>query len=174
MLETQSRLSIARLMVVVSIVAIDCGILRAAWDNFIEIAVIFLPTLNFMVLGFSKMWQSPKSRPFWIGFEVAATSLIGVIWLLIWIAPMFISYPAEWLSDNRWIYLSDKKVHSAIIAVLYLTWIAIFYALPQLLAAWFVGWLSARYRFVIERRPRAADAQVGVDVDLANGRLIEC
>ncbi len=60
------RFSIGCLMVTISILAADCGLLRAVWGTTytIELAIVSLPILNTMLLGLPKAETRPRSSTF--------------------------------------------------------------------------------------------------------------
>jgi hypothetical protein len=162
--------SIARLMVIVSIIAAESGSMRALSGNhFFELAIFVLPLLNFMALGIPKLRPGHPAWLFWVGFEVVGAILIGLIFFLGWYAPLFLFHPVISLQESGWIPQSVNESPEQLAVVV--VGVVAMYALPQLLAAVLAGWLWSRYQIV--RRPRATDVPAEPEVDLARGQEIE-
>ena len=143
------RLSILHLMWIISLVAIDCGLLRASWDSYFFASLIMtLPILNIMLLAIPKLRRGQVSRLFWIAFDAIGVILLGLIFFLNWYDRYIVLDPMLWLINKGWISAGNDPTSLAIEC----TCVVAIYAPPQFLLAWLGGCLNARYRVVIERR----------------------
>jgi hypothetical protein len=149
------RFSIGRLMAIVSMVAIDCGLLRASYGKgfYFPLFLMTLPMLNIMILQMTKLRRGDTGRTFWIGFDLIGFTFVGVLCFLCWFDDEALLYPVLWLFSRGWLSensAANLAITCGVVAVLYTT--------PQLLTAWLFGWLNQRYRVVIERRPNPVDS----------------
>ena len=142
--------SIATLMTVILALALDFALLRSMRDPALFVIIMILPMLNLLLLGFPSLIFVRAARPFWKGFMVVGWTTVGLILFLAWYDLDRLLHPMLWLYRNKWVSqdgpAESAKTYACVFAI---------YAVPQMLATTFSGWLSARYRVVIERR--AAD-----------------
>jgi uncharacterized membrane protein len=167
----KKRFSIGFLMAIVFFVATDFAIVRAFWGadyHLISIALASLPMLNLLLLVLPKLRRTETSRMFWLGFEAIGWLMMILVVLVGWFEGNSFFSPIGWVAQFD--LFPSRSIRQTVLLV---TFTVLFYNTPQVLAAMIGGRLSARYRVIIERRPRSDDAQVGGDVDLANGRPID-
>ena len=151
---SMKRFSIALLMTVVLLVAVDIAILKASWNAPAPagaIAVITLPMVNLLVSCARRARKGQASRSFWLGFEAAGWSMVMLIASCSWMSPGFYLFPLSWLADRNGPITLVELVFFIYFAV-------VAYTIPQILVATLAGRLVARYRVVIERRqPSSSD-----------------
>ena len=135
-------------MMVVSIIALECGFLRATWHT--RHASFILMTLllsNLMLLTAPRLRRGHHFRAFWIGFDLAGLTCFGLILILQEYALEVLFRPIIWMMQQGWISESTP-LNLAILCVV----VVVLYNPPQLLFCGLVGWLNGRYRVRIERR----------------------
>lgn len=148
----RARFSIGGLMGVVFLVALDLAIVRAFWDGdgpAFAVTVTTLPMINLLLLALPRL-RRREARPYWVGFEVAGWSVVllavflGTFHQLLFFRPMF------WVDRLELFAAAPSFEIPFIVAIA-----VVLYTTPKALAAAIGGWLVARYRVVIERRPAA-------------------
>ena len=142
--ENRLRFSIAGLMHFVLVGAIDFALFQHCFMNY-----VILPLVTLLLLGLPRLRRGQRARPFWGGFEVIGWPMLGLSYLLYQCYLRFdaldvLVYPAGWLERSGFLARYGWPAgYACAIAI---------YGGPQLLAATFAGWLSARYR-VVRRWP---------------------
>lgn len=139
-----SRFSIRFLMVVVLLVAADFGIVRGLWGSPFPpgVALAVIPMANLLILA----WPKSPARRFWVGFE-----LVG--WIVI-LTIVWLGFYGRQVLFAPMIRLEGMKIvprESENLPLLIAEFIVI-YTVPQVLLAWFGGWLSSRYKILFGRR----------------------
>ena len=145
------RFSIALLMKIVFLVAVDIALVRASWNVPGYLSVIFvitLPMMNLLLLCLRRARRGQDARPFWLGFEAGGWGMVLLVSSFTSMFPEFFLFPLNWLRDHIYSPQSPVKL------VILITFAVVAYTIPQLLVATLVGRLSTRYRVVvaIERR----------------------
>jgi hypothetical protein len=149
------RFSIAWLMTIVLFLAVDIGLVRAAYGrNFAGRSsgylAIVLPMVNVLLMVFPRVNRSHPNRWFWRGFELVGWVVIlilgfmdrkakGTLFIPYWWYRSFQLYPPESVTDLMIVYSS----------------FVVLYTPPQLLLAWLGGRIvdfPFKYRIRIDRR----------------------
>jgi hypothetical protein len=154
----QPRFSIGLLMMVVLLVGADFAAVRALWDSpgpGVAVALATLPTVNLLLVVLPRL-RRRAARPFWAGFEVAGWAAVIAAAILGWSHEQEFFAPIEWVDQS----IPFPRGWTANIAIV-VAFVVVFYTIPLALAAAAGGWLSSRYRLVIERRPSATSESAG-------------
>lgn len=156
------RFSIAGLMALTALMALDCLAVRAAWhSNEIRVILLFfvgLPWLNVLVLGLAtlrKRWRSREPLAFLVGFMVVGWLLLALDVVVILDRGSDLEAPFNALTAPL-----DPLVELVFPAGLAIA-LGIVMAvatLPQLIVAIVGGALNRRYRLRVERREPAQAA----------------
>ena len=138
-----------RLMVVIVLVAVNFVIVGGMQNSQIDIGIAFatLPMANILILAAPGAWGGNATRRFWIGFEVAG-------WLMtVLFGYLSYSHGAAFFRPANSVY-TWNTIKSAYMRHTYLLIIdLIFYTPPQILIAWLVGWVLAKYQSRLEPTP---------------------
>jgi hypothetical protein len=148
------RMSIATWMLVIVVVALNCVIWRS---NFGLSAIVYLPMLDLLAFGLWRWGLRAKQPHFWIAFEIVGWPMLGLVLLGWWYDREYVDRsiffrPIFWLEANGWISEDDGD-GPVKLTVAYLV-AGVLYLVPPVLPAICAGWLSSRFRIVIEPRPR--------------------
>jgi hypothetical protein len=148
MIQTR-RFSIGLLMAVIFFVAADFAIVRALWgtNEPLIVAIITLPMINLLLMVLPGARRGRDLRPFWLGFEAAGWMMVVLFASLASFFEDAFLYPIEWI-DMHDSLLSGSPTEFAFL----ISSSVVIYTIPQVLAAMVGGWLSSRYRVVIQRR----------------------
>ena len=151
----KSRFSIATLMIVILVVAVDFGLGKLVWPNWGKEVLMVLPMINLLLFCLPRLRRGRKGRCFWVGFEGVGWAMMGSILLMIWLRfepVIYLFYAAFWTVSKLPI---DKAGNAAdMVAIGFFIPISL---IPLVLVASIGGWLSNRYRVVIERRPEGVE-----------------
>jgi hypothetical protein len=152
------RFSIASIMAIVVIAAIDFAAIRALDGTSAEwaglIAFGSLPMASILVIGIPSLvkgfWGRGKFHPFLIGFEVVGWTVLLAYTGASMLFPSFIN---ETLSKGMGA-LGIAESPDPVWQVWMILAVVLFLLLPQLVAALIGGWLNQRFqiRIIIERR----------------------
>lgn len=156
------RFSIADLMALTILIALDCLAVRAAWhSNDNRVILIFfgaLPLLNILVVGLPILGKKSRRREavsFLVGFQVAgwllfSMDLVAILAFSEGSIVLFgrLTKPLESLTEAMF------PVGLAIAIAVVMAMMTI----PQLVVAYVAGALNRRYRIRIERRVPATSA----------------
>ena len=132
------RFTVRSLMVIVVLVAVDFVIVRHMSEapRDVGIAFVTLPMANALILVAPRAWGG-ATRRFWVGFEIAG-----------WLMVLLFGYLSH--SHGATFFRPANSVHPwATIQNIYIRNIYLFsvdcvvYTPPQVLVAWFVGWMFA-------------------------------
>jgi hypothetical protein len=143
------RFSIADVMMLVLVVAVDCALVEFHFMNY-----LLLPEVSLLVFGLAKIGRGRASRLFWRGFEVAGWVALGLS-LIVYQCYLrfdsfdFLVFPATWLERSGLFSRYGPAFGYACALTIY--------AGPQLAIATVAGCLTARYR-VVRRFPHAVEA----------------
>jgi hypothetical protein len=150
------RFSIAGLMALTALIALDCLATRTAWDvDDIRVAMLYfgeLPWLNVLLIGLTVLrGRQRRGEPaaFFVGFEAVGWAVLLLSVILIFAFPLVCDAVIEGLNQR----LAPLMI--AMPPVGYVAGLAIAMttlALPQLIAAVAGGLLHRRYPVRIERR----------------------
>ena len=135
-------------MLVVVLVAVDFVIVRHMLEapRDIGIAFVTLPMANALILVAPRAWSGGATRRFWIGFEIAGWLMVLLFGYLSHSHGATFFRPAN--SVYPWITIKNFYFQHIYLFSIDL----VFYTPPQILVAWFVGWIIARLN---QRGPEA-------------------
>ena len=140
--------STATLMVVILFVASNCAFIRTVWVIDPIIVFMFLPMIDVLFFGFTRLGRRPHARNFWVGFEVVGWGMIGLLLGVCLFQDGLIIALLSWHGNH------SRNPNSGMAGVvIFCTSLSVLFTTPPLVAATCAGWLAARYRLVIERRP---------------------
>jgi hypothetical protein len=148
-------------MLVILILAVNLAVLRAVYGLKLGFSILMvLPTINFLLFGLLRIGRGRADRPFWVGFDVAGSLMVVLLFLLDWgyyrFDWDFFIFPLVWLRLNNW----TSEVGPGEPAITY-GFCFLIYTVPQLLAALIAGGLSARYRIVRRHPPPVERREAG-------------
>ena len=153
------RFSIAEVMALTAVAALDCLMIRYANGSPNEAVILFffagLPWLNVLVIGFTILWGKWRRReplPFLLGFLAVGWALFSITLALIAFSPEECMAAVQWASRPLEPLAEMAPPFGIVIAV------GIFMAIltiPQGIVAIVGGMLCRRYRLRIERRERS-------------------
>lgn len=136
-------------MSVVLLVAVDFAIVRALWDTNgpqVGIAIFTLPMVSLLTLALPHLRANHAARPFWLGFELIGGTMVAFVAFVAWFHPHTFFWPMSLIERNIPQWHEEARLGLSI------TCGVLLYTTPQLLAALIAGWLSGRYRVILERR----------------------
>jgi hypothetical protein len=159
----KGRFSIAGLMTLVVLLAVDLALLKAAWDaqsTVMRILIVTLPISTILLLDLRKVRRGDRS-PSRLGFQVAGWVICGLSAACSIVIPEKFLWPAVLVLEH----VVMPPMNSPQMALM-LVLVSVSYTIPQLLVATAVGRLTGRYRFVIRfvierRRPVGESGPVG-------------
>jgi hypothetical protein len=138
------RFKVRLLMLVVILVAVDFGIVRRMLETASDIGIAFvtLPMANALFLVAPRAWGGGARRNFWFGFEIAG-------WLIVaFFGYLSHSHARTFFRPANAIYpwATIKNIYAKDIYLLSID--AVVYTPPQIVVAWFAGWMLARVKRV--------------------------
>jgi hypothetical protein len=154
---SNAHFSIARMMIIVSFIAIDIALVRSAWVHYHSVLgrspgylAIVLPMANLLLIVLPRLRRDHPARSFWIGFEVVGWGVILILGYMDARAKSILFIPYEWLRSFDFF-----PPHSAPDIAIVETFFVAVHTPPQLLLAFMGGRLAAWLS-----RPRAAKATI--------------
>ena len=150
------RFSIAGIMALTALIALDCLATRAVWNvsdiRFIMLYFAALPWLNVLLIGLTVLrGRRRRGEPaaFFVGFEAVGWAVLMLFVILIF------AFPSVWEAVIEGLNEFLGPLMNVMPPVGFVAGIAVGMAilsLPQLIAAVAAGLLHRRYRVRIERR----------------------
>jgi hypothetical protein len=140
----KGRFSIAWLMVVVSFLAIDIALVRAAYlrgsinGPSAGYLAMVLPMANFLLLVLPKVRREVASRWFWVGFEVVGWVVIAILGYLDQYDKETLFIPYEWLISFH--FYPEDSIPDLVITYVFFV---VTHTPPQVLLALLGGRLTA-------------------------------
>jgi hypothetical protein len=136
-------------MVVIVLVAVDFAIVGGMQNSQIDIGIAFatLPMANILILVAPGAWGGSATRRFWLGFEVAGWLMTVLFVYLSYSHAAAFFRPAN--SVYPWNTIKPAYLRHTYLIILDL----IVYTPPQILIAWFVGWVLAKSQSRLEPNP---------------------
>jgi uncharacterized protein YggT (Ycf19 family) len=154
-----SRFSIAGIMALTALIALDCLVTRAVWGfNDIRVAMLYfggLPWLNVLVIGLAVLrGRRRRNEPaaFLVGFEVVGWAMLVSFVTLIFASTLVCELVMGWL-ERLLNPLAEMTPPLGLVAAMASAMTIL--TLPQLIVAVAGGLFTRRYRIRIERRERA-------------------
>ncbi|WP_422929126.1 hypothetical protein [Singulisphaera sp. PoT] len=142
------RLTIGLMMAIVSLLAINFGIVRAFWNSsgpILGLAVVTLPMIDLLILSAPRLGRSNPTRFFWIGFHAVGWIMVAIYALLS--AACMETFFGPVIPLER-ILPGDGATKVALLISI----VIVCYTTPVLLVASLAGRFLAKYRIIIERR----------------------
>ena len=156
------HVSIRLLMVMIGLIAVDLGIVRAlsdggpTWPMF---AFVTFPMINLLIIVAPRLRRGSATRPYYLGFALGGwAAVVGVGWLY-WLLPL-----STFFWPIVWVHALVRSLNDFAGFTIEIASAVAFYFAGQLFPALMVGKLSAQYRIsvAIERR-RSAPAIQGAN-----------
>ena len=143
------RLSVRWLILVVALAAINFAILRgiSSWQFDKGIAFVTLPMANILFLLAPRSWGGTTTRRFWIGFEMAGWSMV----LLFGYLSHSMGAGFFWVANSVYPWNTIRNWEVQLLYLMFIDFIS--YTPPQVVVAWFVGRVLAKYQSRLERIP---------------------
>jgi hypothetical protein len=141
---SRPRFTVRSLMLVVVLVAVDFVIVRRMLETSSDIGIAYatLPMANALFLVAPWAWGGGAKRNFWFGFEIAGWLIVVLFGYLSHSHAQTFFRPAN--SVYPWITIKNIYIQTT-----YLFSIdCLVYTPPQILVAWLVGSMFARFKQV--------------------------
>jgi hypothetical protein len=143
------KISMHWLMLVVALAAVNFAILRGVSNGRIDIGIAFvtLPMASILLLAVPRAWGGNATRRFWIGFEMAGWSMALLFGYLSH------SKGSDFYSAANSVYPwhTIRNWHIRFLYVMSIDFIV--YTPPQVVVAWLVGLVVAKYQSWLEPVP---------------------
>ena len=143
------RISMHWLMLVVALAAVNFAILRGVSNGRIDIGIAFvtLPMAGMLLLAAPRVWGGNATRRFWIGFEMAGWSMA----LLFGYLSHSMDSDFFWAANSVYPWHTIRNWHIRLLYVMLIDFIV--YTPPQVVVAWLVGLVVAKYQSWLDPVP---------------------